>query len=640
MKQMKSENRLSKIQAACLLVVAVLIAGCSQPDRVRPAGTDVIQSFDFGQVQLLPGLMHDEFTEIKDYFMGLSNDDMLYKLRLESGMADPPGKEIGGWYELLNNGLTLNQWVSSYCRMYAITGDAACKEKAEYLLDQWWDCYLRIGRKGGDPRWINTLLDLYHICGREDALEKMDLYVDQEGSDIFTDPPDMAPPYIPYIVGDTLHGLRRFGDNSSEWYVSSWPLYRAYIETGKQVYRELAEFWEYPEWWDLFAAQPVRPFAKTPVAGINTEWVHAYSHVNSFNAAAEAYRVKGDPYYLNAMKNLYDWIQDDQTFATGGFGPEFEHLMPMDRIVQTLTTRTDHFETQCGTWAALRLSQNLITLTGEAKYGNWIERLAYNAINASIPMTPETNVMYYSNYHMNGAAKLNRPVAGTCCAGTRPLTVIQYYLNTYYHDDENIYVNLFTPSSVNWRRGKGTVKLTQHTDFPYADDTEFTISLQKPALFGIGVRIPEWLAAPAVTARVNDEIDGGKTKKGWFMVERQWNDGDKLNITLPMDFWLHVLDKSKGNPVAVMYGPLVMAFSSPDSTLRTSVDNEWWTYEGMLEENPDQHLLDEIDPGDIKNQARPAGDRLAFELDNGLLLKPFMNYQKGELYYMYLNPHR
>ena len=181
-----------------------------------------------------------------------------------------------------------------------------------------------------------------------------------------------------------------------------------------------------------------------------SEWVHAYSHINSFNAAAEAYRVKGDAYYLNAMKNLYDWMQDYQTFATGGFGSEYEHIMPMNRIVQALPTRTDHFETQCSSWGALMLSQNLITLTGEAKYGNWIERLAYNAINATIPMTPETNVMYYSNYNLNGATKLNRPIAGTCCAGTRPLTVIQYHLNTFYHDKDNIYVNLFTPSSVIW----------------------------------------------------------------------------------------------------------------------------------------------------------------------------------------------
>jgi hypothetical protein len=626
------KNKLSD----CLLVTCFLLTGCGQSNSVKLARTDVVQSFDYGQVQLLPGLMHDEFIEVKDYFMGLSNDDMLFKLRLESGMANPPGKEIGGWYELLNNGLTLNQWVSSYCRMYAITGDPACKEKAEYLFDEWWDCYVRIGRKGGDPRWINTLLDLYNLCGREDALDKMDLYVNQEGSDIFIDPPDMAPPYIPYIVGDTLHGLRRFGDNSTEWYVASWPLYLAYLQTGRKEYRDYADFWEYTEWWDLFATQPVKPFSKTPVAGINTEWVHAYSHINSFNAAAEAYRVKGDAYYLDAMKNLYDWMQDDQTFATGGFGPEFEHLMPMDRIVQTMTTRTDHFETQCATWAALRLSQNLITLTGEAKYGNWIERLAYNAINATIPMTPETNVMYYSNYNINGATKLNRPVAGTCCAGTRPLTVIQYHLNTYFYDTDNIYVNLFTPSSVSWEHGSNQVKLTQDTDFPYDDHTEISLSLKKSDVFGIGVRIPEWLAAPVMTARVNNQIVEGKTAHGWFIVDRQWNDGDKLNVTLSMDFWLNVLDKSQGKPVAVMYGPLVMAFTSQDSTLIASPANEWWTYEGMLKKNPDQHLLDEIDLEDINSQVRPAGNKLEFEIGKGCFLKPFMNYQKGELYYMYL----
>jgi hypothetical protein len=620
-----------------LLTTLFAVVSCHRSQQVALAKTDLLSAFKFGEVQLHPGLMYDEFIEIKDYFMGLSNDDLLYKIRLESGLENPPGKEIGGWYELLNNGLTLNQWVSSFCRMYAITGDRACKDKAEYLYDEWWDGYVRIGRKGGDPRWINTFLDLYQLCGREDALDRLDLYVNQEGSDVFIDPPSMAPPYIPYIVGDTLHGLRRFGDNSSEWYVSSWPLYRAYTQTGREAYKDYAEFWEYTEWWDLFASQPVKPFAKTPVAGINTEWVHAYSHLNSFNGAAEAYRVKGDPYYLNAMKNLYDWMQDHQMFATGGFGPEFEHLMPMDRIVQTLTTRTDHFETQCGTWAALRVSQNLMTLTGQAKYGNWIERLAYNAINATIPMTPETNVMYYSNYHMNGASKLNRPVAGTCCAGTRPLTVIQYYLNTYFHDNENIYVNLFTPSSVNWDRGQNRVKLIQQTEFPYADNTEFTISLETPERFGIGVRMPEWLAEPGITARVNSMVVEGIITNGWFMVDRQWKDGDKLEITLPMDFWLHVLDKRQGGPVAVMYGPMVMAFSVPGPAKVISADEDWWTYEGMRDENPDQDLLDEIDPGNIKNQARPAGNKLEFDLGNGLLLKPFMEYQKGEMYYMYLH---
>ena len=109
------------------------------------------------------------------------------------------------------------------------------------------------------------------------------------------------------------------------------------MQTGREEYKAFANFWEYREWWDLFAANPVKPFAKTPVAGLNSEWVHAYSHINSFNAAAEAYRVNGDEYYLDAMKNVYEWMQEYQTFATGGFGAELEHIMPMYRVVATLT---------------------------------------------------------------------------------------------------------------------------------------------------------------------------------------------------------------------------------------------------------------------------------------------------------------
>ena len=87
------------------LIIGVLLSGLlftagSQTVKVKPAKSNVVQSFDFGDVQFLPGLMYDEFREIKDYFMSLSNDDMLYGLRLKEGIPNPPGKAIGGWYEL------------------------------------------------------------------------------------------------------------------------------------------------------------------------------------------------------------------------------------------------------------------------------------------------------------------------------------------------------------------------------------------------------------------------------------------------------------------------------------------------------------------------------------------------------------
>ena len=75
-----------------------------------------------------------------------------------------------------------------------------------------------------------------------------------------------------------------------------------------------------------------------------------------------------------------------------------------------------------------------------------------------------------------------------------------------------------------------------------------------------------------------------------------------------------------------------------DLTLRTSTYNEWWSYEGSLAKNPDKNKLDNIDLRNIKNLLRPAGNHLEFQVSHtDMLLKPFMNYGKGELYYMYLD---
>lgn len=611
--------------AALFVCLPVVVNG--QPKGIV-AKSDVLQAFDFGQVQLLPGLMHEQFVEIKNYYMAIPSDDMLYEFRLSVGETHPPGHRLGGWYKELQ-GLTLSQWISAFSRLYAITGDPTCKDKAAYLVDEWWKCFTKgVALKltgcavnknnANNDKWVHSLLDFYKYCGRADALDKLDVLIKW--------------------AEDSMERTRLLGHNSLEWYTAADPLYQAYVLTGKKEYKNFAGFWEYTEYWNQFATKPINPFAKAPIAGMNREYCHAYSHINSFNSAAEAYRVKGDARYLDAMKNAYDWMQTEQMFATGGYGPFLEHLMPIDKVAKSLTTRTDHCETQCDSWAALCLSQNLITLTGEARYGNWIERLAYNAINATIPMTPGGNVVYYSNYNIHGAVKLNRPIEWTCCAGTRPLTVIQYFINTYYHDEKNIYVNLFTPSTVTWKRNPHAVKLTQQTASPYSDTTEFFIATEKPGTFGLALRVPEWVAG-TMTAMVNGQKVEGVLERGWFVVHRQWNDGDKLRVTMPMDFWLSVLDKNKGGPTAVMYGPLAMAFTTPDKTLLNSIGtNKWWTYKGILPENPDQARLDSIDLKNIKNLVTPVNDKLEFALnaDHSVRLKPFMNYRENELYYLYL----
>jgi hypothetical protein len=105
-----------------------------------------------------------------------------------------------------------------------------------------------------------------------------------------------------------------------EWYTVAENLYRAHALTGDPLYREFADVWLYPAYWNKFLA--------TAAPG-DASGVHAYSHVNSFSSAAMAYEVSGDERYLRAMRNAYDFMQDTQCFATGGYGPA-ERILPAD----------------------------------------------------------------------------------------------------------------------------------------------------------------------------------------------------------------------------------------------------------------------------------------------------------------------
>src|SRR5262249_53074480 len=150
----------------------------------------------------------------------------------------------------------------------------------------------------------------------------------------------------------------------------------------------------------------------------NANGVHAYSHVNTFSSAAMAYAVTGDAKYLNIIKNAYDFLQNVQCYATGGFGPS-EFIVSSDGgLGRSLDTRTDSFETGCGSWAAFKLGRYLIGFTAEARYGDWMERILYNGIGSALPVAEGGKNFYYSDYRAAGAMKVYNWEAWTCCSGS------------------------------------------------------------------------------------------------------------------------------------------------------------------------------------------------------------------------------
>jgi DUF1680 family protein len=603
--------------AAVLFVLG--LTGCGQypaiSDNPLKYAQTKLYSFGFGETKATGGLYLDELEKGLDYYYGMHTQDIMHDMRKEAGLPVDDGisynwEDIPNWFWASGRSI-VGQWLSGYARAYAYTGDEKYKRKVDDIVDIMAQCIEVNPGIVIDPvhysfeKALTSFLDAYEYCGNQKALAFAALTMERG---------------MKY-----LDKSRVFGNNGDEWYILCEALYRAAAIFDSAEYFEFAPLWEYRAFWDvfvrgddLFAEDEYGGFIYKPEAGIFSDAFHAYSHLNSLNSAAWAYRETKAPYFLDAMKTFYAFMQAEEVMATGGFGPDHEHLLPPDRIAESLSRDHDHFETQCDTYAAVRLSNYLMNFTGKASYGDWAEKLLYNATLATIPMTEKGNVMYYSDYNTGGASKTNRAEAWTCCSGTRLLGLLEYGKSIYFHDTKNIYVNLFTDSELNWARGGNTITLSQQTVFPKSETTNFTVTAAQAEAFGIKLRCPDWLKGGSYTVEVNGEkMKAPVDADGWIAVKRTWNSGDRLSVTLPMPLYISSFEEVEFSPYAVMEGPVALCLKDTG-------------YGDPTEAFDSKTILQKM------RKVRPLEYKYAD--DETLTFKPYYQFAEGERYYLYMAP--
>ena len=93
---------------------------------------------------------------------------------------------------------------------------------------------------------------------------------------------------------------------------------------------------------------------------------HAYSYVNSLSSAMMAYLVAGSRKHLRAAK-MRSGCSEEQSFATGGWGPNETLRAPGSGDVYDSLTKTHHsFETPCGSYAHFKLTRYLLRATRDS----------------------------------------------------------------------------------------------------------------------------------------------------------------------------------------------------------------------------------------------------------------------------------
>ena len=499
-----------------------------------------LHAFDYRGVRLLDSPLQRQMLQTRDLYFNMNNDDMLKGYRRMAGMP-APGRDMAGW-SARSTSATFGQWLSGYARLGCALDDKALRDKCVYLITE----YEKTIGQDGDPRIHGVYGWEKLACGLVDATKYADFPHAMEILDRITlwASKNFDRSRVPASYKDRAG--RGPGD-TNEWYTLSENLFRAYEISGNRTFLEFAKVWLYPTFWDKFAAD------NSPRGA---EFLHAYSHVNSFNSAAMAYAVLQDPKYLSIIRNAYDWIRSTQAYASGGYGPGEWTVRPDGSLGDALDVRYDHAEIPCGTWAGFKLSRNLLELTGDARYGDWSEQLIYNGIGAALPMVPDGSTFYYANYHAGMASKVYYWGKWPCCSGTYLQDIADYHNLVYFLDQDGLYVNLLLPSQVQWSANGTPARLTLSTEYPGTEEASVAIETDQPVEFTLNFRIPSWCNHAEISVNGQKSTTSSSSNQ-WHSLRRTWHK-DNVNVRFVMEPRSVPVDRQHPNRIAVMYGPLLM----------------------------------------------------------------------------------
>lgn len=519
-----------------------------------------LEEFEYGQVAVTSELHQAQLQHCVSVLMGLNEDSLLKPMR-QMGGQPAPGADLGGWYNYDPNydyrtfdagfapGATFGQWVSALARAYAITGSAELRDKV-LRLNRLYAASISDGfyEKNRFPAYCYDKL----VCGLIDSHRWVS---DPDAFAILQRTTDTALRNIPEHAVEHGQSWRPGKDISYNWdesYTMPENLFLAYQRGAGDRYKELGTRYLNDKFFAPLAA------GENSLAG-----KHAYSHVNALSSAMQAYLTLGSEMHLRAAKNAFDMVLA-QSFVTGGWGPdELLRATDSDDVFASLTGTHSSFETPCGSYGHFKITRYLLRVTRDSRYGDSMERVMYNTVLGAKPLEPDGHAFYYSDYNFDGH-KVYSNHGFPCCSGTLPQVATDYGINSYFRDGQGVYVNLYIPSTLRWRQNGTSVSLTQKGSYPSDAIVEFEFALSKPIGFAANFRIPVWAEGASVS--VNGKRLTTLVVPGTFAsVRREWKNGDRVTLELPMKMRLEAINPRHPDTVALLLGPVVLFPIAPES---------------------------------------------------------------------------
>lgn len=352
-------------------------------------------------------------------------------------------------------------------------------------------------------------------------------------------------------------------------------LVKLYRLTGERKYLDLAKFFlDIRGQGSEYNQAHLKPVDQTEAVG------HAVRATYMYSGMADIAAIEGDSAYLNAITRIWEDITYRKMYITGGIGATGGNEGFAEPYF--LPNMSAYCET-CASIGNIFTNSRLFLLHGESRYIDILEKTLYNSMLSGVSLSGD-RFFYPNPLESNGQHKRQEWFGCACCPSNiaRFIPAVPGYI--YAVAGNALYVNLFISNQAKIGIGRDTINITQESGYPYDGKVVIRVKPGRSRNFDLHIRIPGWAqdeAMPGGLYRFADqssdsvkillngnEQDDLNISDGYAILSQKWEDGDSIELLLPMPVRKVLADGrilDDQNRMAVQRGPIIYCAEWPDN---------------------------------------------------------------------------
>ena len=289
---------------------------------------------------------------------------------------------------------------------------------------------------------------------------------------------------------------------------------------------------------------------------------HAVRATLAFNGMTALAMINEREDYYKTVQRIWDNMVSRRMYITGGVGSYQEE----EKFGSDYDLPNDGYLETCAAVGTGFFHHTMNRAFADSKYADELERVLYNNILSGVSV--EGNTYFYVNPLETKQGLERWSWHGCPCCPPMFLKIIAAFPGYIYaYNERGVYINLYVDSEVSIPWNQKELRIKQVTDYPWEGKIQIHVNPPTEEVLAINIRIPAWSEQTQV--RINGQrIQNLTMNRGYAIIERQWQKGDRIDIEIPM-----LIRKVKAPPeveadlgrTALMRGPIVFCAEGIDN---------------------------------------------------------------------------